>query len=118
MELLNQINEGYLDRLIEEIIGIKDINSAKELLYHLKEPTPILVDAINLCITQHEGQFRKSGEPYAIHPILVACIVSFMGGDDDMVISALLHDVVEDTDLQPIKSERDLAKRSLKSWKG
>lgn len=98
MELLNQINEGYLDRLIEEIIGIKDINSAKELLYHLKEPTPILVDAINLCITQHEGQFRKSGEPYAIHPILVACIVSFMGGDDDMVISALLHDVVEDTD--------------------
>lgn len=98
MELLTQINDGHLDRLIEEIVAIKDIESAKDFLYHLKEPTTVLVDGINLCISQHEGQFRKSGEPYAIHPILVACIVAFMGGDDDMVIAALLHDVVEDTD--------------------
>ena len=98
MELSTQINDGHLDRLIEDIVKVKDLDGAKNLLYHLKEPTPVLVDGINLCISQHKGQFRKSGEPYAIHPILVACIVAFMGGDDDMVIAALLHDVVEDTD--------------------
>ncbi|MBP3223917.1 MAG: bifunctional (p)ppGpp synthetase/guanosine-3',5'-bis(diphosphate) 3'-pyrophosphohydrolase [Campylobacter sp.] len=98
MESLTRISDGYLESLIEDIVETKEIEEARRLLYSLKEPTPVLVDAINLCVTQHEGQFRKSGEPYAIHPILVACFVAFMGGDDAMVISALLHDVVEDTD--------------------
>lgn len=98
MESLTRINDNFLESLIDDVVDTKDIQSAKQLLYNLKEPTPLLVDAINLCIAQHDGQFRKSGEPYAIHPILVACFVSFMGGDDAMVISALLHDVVEDTD--------------------
>lgn len=94
----NQLNEGYLEHLIEDIVSVSDIESAKELFYQIKEPTPKLVDAIELCVKQHNGQFRKSGEPYAIHPILVSCIVAFISGDDDMVIAALLHDVVEDTE--------------------
>lgn len=98
MELLNQINEGYLDHLIEEITQTRDLEVAKEILFRLKKPTPMLLNAINLCIEKHNNQFRKSGEPYSIHPILVSCIVAFMGGDDDMIISALLHDVVEDTE--------------------
>ena len=46
----------------------------------------------------HEGQKRKSGEPYAIHPLEVAIIIAEMGLDQDSVTAALLHDVVEDTD--------------------
>ncbi len=45
----------------------------------------------------HEGQKRKSGEPFFIHPAAVALIVAEMGLDDASIIAALLHDVVEDT---------------------
>lgn len=40
---------------------------------------------------------RKSGEPYAVHPILVATITSSFSQDEDVIATALLHDVVEDT---------------------
>lgn len=45
----------------------------------------------------HQGQFRQSGVPYIVHPLCVACIVAFYGGDETMLCAALLHDVVEDT---------------------
>ncbi|MGN0474540.1 MAG: RelA/SpoT family protein [Acutalibacteraceae bacterium] len=45
----------------------------------------------------HAGQKRKSGEPYIVHPISVADILVSLGMDTDSVVSALLHDVVEDT---------------------
>lgn len=99
MDLKNrQINDDYLEHLIDDIVETNDIEGAKKLFYQIEQPTPLLVNAIQLCVRQHDGQFRKSGEPYAIHPILVSCIVAFLGGDDDMIIAALLHDVVEDTD--------------------
>ena len=44
----------------------------------------------------HEGQFRKSGDPYISHPIAVASIVADLGLDTDSICSALLHDTVED----------------------
>ncbi|MBP5245011.1 MAG: bifunctional (p)ppGpp synthetase/guanosine-3',5'-bis(diphosphate) 3'-pyrophosphohydrolase [Clostridia bacterium] len=44
----------------------------------------------------HEGQFRKSGEPYITHPIAVAIIVAELGLDSDSVCAALLHDTIED----------------------
>ncbi len=47
----------------------------------------------------HEGQFRKSGEPYICHPLEVSKIVAEFGFDNDSIIAALLHDVVEDTDV-------------------
>lgn len=55
----------------------------------------------------HSGQFRASGEPYIIHPVEAAKITVQLGMDTDTVVTALLHDVVEDTDvtLDEIKKE-------------
>lgn len=47
----------------------------------------------------HEGQFRKSGERYFNHPIATAIIVINLGMDNESVIAALLHDVLEDTNV-------------------
>lgn len=47
----------------------------------------------------HEGQLRKSGEPYMVHPVAVAQILSELKLDAAAISAALLHDVVEDTDI-------------------
>ncbi len=46
----------------------------------------------------HEGQTRKSGEPYITHPVAVAQIITDLGLPETVIAAALLHDVVEDTD--------------------
>jgi GTP diphosphokinase / guanosine-3',5'-bis(diphosphate) 3'-diphosphatase len=48
-------------------------------------------------IAAHEGQLRRTGEPYVTHPIAVAEIVADMGLDETTIAAALLHDAVEDT---------------------
>ncbi|MBW3603441.1 MAG: bifunctional (p)ppGpp synthetase/guanosine-3',5'-bis(diphosphate) 3'-pyrophosphohydrolase [Actinobacteria bacterium] len=45
----------------------------------------------------HEGQLRKSGEPYIVHPVGVAETLAELGMDTDTIVAALLHDTVEDT---------------------
>jgi GTP pyrophosphokinase/guanosine-3',5'-bis(diphosphate) 3'-pyrophosphohydrolase len=48
-------------------------------------------------LQMHEGQFRKSGEPYFTHPVAVAAILTEQHLDDATIITALLHDTIEDT---------------------
>ena len=52
--------------------------------------------AYNYACDMHEGQFRKSGEPYISHPVSVAMIVAQLELDTDSVCAALLHDTLED----------------------
>ena len=53
--------------------------------------------AYSIAREAHEGQLRKSGEPYIIHPLCVGIILADLELDEDSIISGLLHDVVEDT---------------------
>ncbi|HQY30936.1 MAG TPA: RelA/SpoT family protein, partial [Thermomicrobiales bacterium] len=57
----------------------------------------IIEHALERSIEWHNGQFRKSGEPYVVHPIEVAILLSRMSADTESIAAALLHDVVEDS---------------------
>ena len=63
------------------------------------EDTAAIVAAARVALSAHDGQFRRSGEPYITHPIAVATIVAELGLDAQTVAAALLHDAVEDTGL-------------------
>lgn len=64
------------------------------------EKTRMVRDAFDMAARAHEGTVRKSGEPYIFHPLEVAEIaVSELGLGETSVVCALLHDVVEDTDI-------------------
>ena len=54
--------------------------------------------AYQLAREAHKDQRRRSGEPYIMHPVAVAKILFEMGMDNECIIAALLHDVVEDTE--------------------
>jgi len=82
---------------IEKVKHIHDVDSAIEYLFTQITPSDTLKHALEYSKKAHKQQLRKSGHPYVIHPILVASIVSFIADDEAMVISALLHDIVEDT---------------------
>ncbi|BCD62110.1 GTP diphosphokinase / guanosine-3',5'-bis(diphosphate) 3'-diphosphatase [Nitratiruptor sp. YY08-26] len=86
-----------MKELIDKIKNIKSVEEAQKLLFGLYPPTKKVQKALQFAKDAHEGQYRKSGEPYIIHPILVAAITAFITNDETMIISALLHDVVEDT---------------------
>ena len=55
--------------------------------------------AVEVATKAHEGQFRKTGEPYIIHPLAVKKILEEWGMDEDTIIAGILHDTVEDTNL-------------------
>ncbi len=67
--------------------------------YNPNIDTTELVRAYNFAEQAHRGQYRKSGEPYFIHPIEVSLILAELEMDEHTIIGSLLHDVVEDTDV-------------------
>ena len=82
---------------IDRVKHINSIDSAISYLFSKIQKTKNISSALDFAIEAHKEQKRKSGEPYVIHPILVASVCASISGDESMVIAALLHDVVEDT---------------------
>jgi GTP diphosphokinase / guanosine-3',5'-bis(diphosphate) 3'-diphosphatase len=95
-----------MDPFIYKLQTIKTLEEATQLLKNEATITDKLQEIIEFTIQAHEGQKRKSGEPYAVHPLLVACVASHFSNEENVIATALLHDVVEDTkyDLDFIKN--------------
>ncbi len=72
--------------------------------YHPQSDVDLIDRAYRFSEKMHDGQMRKSGDPYFIHPASVAGIIADMKLDTASVCAALLHDVVEDTDV----TEKDI----------
>ena len=79
------------DQIYERLI--KKIRS-----YHPSDNLEMVDRAYQLAKKAHATQFRKSGEPYIIHPLEVACNLADLELDIESIVAGLLHDVVEDTD--------------------
>ena len=67
--------------------------------YHPSQDHSDIEKAYAFAKEAHNGQLRKSGEPYIIHPLCVALILADLELDKETIIAGLLHDVVEDTDV-------------------
>lgn len=65
-----------------------------------EQNSPRIDKAIEMAKEAHEGQFRKTGEPYIVHPLAVKKILEEWGMDEDTIIAGILHDTVEDTNLR------------------
>lgn len=80
-------------------VKIDDIINKQIENYGDKTNVELIKKAYDLAYSKHGEQCRMSGEPYIIHPMNVAYILADLGMDDETLCAALLHDVVEDTDL-------------------
>ena len=65
--------------------------------YHPSDDISMIEKAYQMASEAHKSQFRKSGEPYIIHPLNVAIILAELELDKETIVAGLLHDVVEDT---------------------
>ncbi len=74
--------------------------------YHPSDDISMIAKAYQIAYEAHKDQFRKSGEPYIIHPLNVAIILAQLELDKETIVAGILHDVVEDT----IMTEEDLKK--------
>ncbi len=76
----------------------------------MSKTTPRIEQAIEVATKAHEGQFRKTGEPYIIHPLAVMKILEEWNMDEDTIIAGILHDTVEDTPLTLKEIEEQFGK--------
>src|SRR5690625_4721772 len=81
----------------------RDIKTIEQVMKHaktylLEEDILFIQEAYDYAAEAHAKQFRKSGEPYIVHPIQVASILVDLELDPSTIASGFLHDVVEDTD--------------------
>ena len=99
----------------EEQIIIRCVAARRTLLSHPNAaplilryfPRHLMLAAYDRAAAAHEGQSRKSGEPYVTHPVAVAKICAVLGLDDVTIAAALLHDAVEDTGATLIDVEKE-----------
>jgi len=86
--------------------GLKELLSAASA-YLPPEHVERIREAAEFGAEAHQGQKRKTGEPYIAHPVAAAEVLATLRLDADTIVAAILHDVIEDT---PIAKE-DLASR-------
>ncbi len=77
--------------------------------YHPSDDFSLVEKAYRMADAAHEGQKRKSGEPYIIHPLCVAIILAGLEMDKETIIAGLLHDVIEDTEKTREDIEREFS---------
>lgn len=115
------ISTEELEELEKEIIPKTDnIKTMKEFVspeslykeliasvrkYHPSDDISLIEKAYHVAAQAHEGQVRKSGEAYIIHPLCVAIILAELELDKETIVAGLLHDVVEDT----VMTEEEIA---------
>nr|WP_197981241.1 MULTISPECIES: bifunctional (p)ppGpp synthetase/guanosine-3',5'-bis(diphosphate) 3'-pyrophosphohydrolase [Frigoribacterium] len=87
---------GAVDRLVKTV-----------RMHHPKADLVVIERAYSVAERAHQGQLRKSGEPYITHPVAVAQILADLGIGSKTVAAALLHDTVEDTDYTLDMLQRD-----------
>ena len=103
MILPEQSEKKKTDINISESENIHIDTNYDELIASIKSYNPkadesLIQKAFLTAKKYHTDQFRKSGEPFIMHPIEVAKILSRIELDQASIIAALLHDLVEDTD--------------------
>ena len=100
MELERRVNAG---NLIEKVRA-----------YNSRSDRALIRAAYEYCELMHRGQFRQSGEPYFVHPVEVAHILAKMRLDDQTIVTALLHDTIEDTKATLVEIERRFGSETAK----
>ena len=94
----NHANEVELPRWLQECLIERQTKESES-------DVNLICRAFNFAFELHEGQTRKSGEPYIAHPIAVASLLRDLGGDSVTIAAGFLHDVVEDTEVTPEEIE-------------
>nr|MDD5838371.1 bifunctional (p)ppGpp synthetase/guanosine-3',5'-bis(diphosphate) 3'-pyrophosphohydrolase [Eubacteriales bacterium] len=87
---------------MSENIKLEDYNDKFDEFFEEVKKNPsynskLIQQAYSLAYEAHKDQRRRSGEPYIMHPVAVAKILFDYGMDNECIVGALLHDVVEDT---------------------
>ncbi len=90
-------------------LTIQDVITKKKQVSR-RADTKLIMKAYNYSLAHHGNQTRKSGEAYIIHPINVAYVLADIGLDDNSIVAALLHDLVEDTDVTNKDVEKEFSK--------
>ncbi len=81
-----------VERTIEDVISLSKKNNRRS-------DSKLIKRAYEFAKLYHGEQKRKSGEPYIVHPVQVAYILASLGLDTSTICSALLHDIIEDTNI-------------------
>ena len=88
--------------------NLREFESILEM--YTDEERDLVMRAARTSDKLHKGQLRDSGEPYIIHPLQVAEILIELKMDPSAVVAALLHDVLEDTDMTRVDLRREYGK--------
>ena len=103
---------------VKDDITYEDILEKIKSYIDREEQLEIIEKAYLFAKEKHEGQFRKSGEPYIIHPMNVAMILTTIYADYETISAGFLHDVLEDCDCTSEEMEEVFGKGITKLVQG